>query len=73
MGLFDKHDAPPAPFEIRGRALTCQICRNTTFHERRAQLHGGLATLFNVEWASPSAACLICSECGYVHWFMPRE
>ena len=25
---------------------------------------------FNLEWTAPTATCVICSECGYVHWFL---
>jgi hypothetical protein len=42
------------------------VCGTETFWQRRAQLHSGVATFFNLEWASPTCECLICSACGYV-------
>jgi hypothetical protein len=71
MGLFDREPDAPEPVEVAGRALHCQICGNGTFWQRKAQLHGAVATFFNLEWTSPTAACLVCSSCGYVHWFLP--
>ena len=74
MGLFGKSDDDaPTPFDVAGRALRCVVCGTSTFWHRRAQLHGGAATFFNVEWASPTADCAVCSACGYVHWFLPLE
>ena len=73
MPLFESSDAEPEPAVIAGRALRCQVCQHGTFWRRTAQLHSGLATLFQLEWMGPTAACLICSHCGYVHWFLPPE
>lgn len=69
MGLFDK--AKPEPVEVAGKSLRCVVCQYDTFWHRRAQLHGGVATFFNMEWTSPTADCAICANCGYIHWFMP--
>jgi hypothetical protein len=30
------------------------------------------ASFFNLEWTSPTCTCLVCSACGYVHWFLPQ-
>ena len=68
MGIFAKEE--PEPITINGNPLHCVVCRHDTFYERRAQLHGPFATLFNLEWTAPTATCIICSGCGYVHWFM---
>lgn len=70
MPSFRKRD-DPTPIEIAGRALRCVVCTNDTFWQERAQLHGAMATFFNMEWTSPTADCMICSTCGYIHWFMP--
>lgn len=52
--------------------LQCQICGRDEFVERRGQLNTRLMTLFNLDWLNPSARCLICQFCGYVHWFASR-
>ena len=72
MPLFGG-DEQPEPAVVEGHPVVCQICHNRTFWQKRAQLHGGLATFFNMEWASPTAVCLVCSNCGHIHWFLPLE
>ena len=70
MNIFGKEE--PQAIEIRGRALRCLVCTNDGFYQRSAQLHGAVATFFKLEWASPTCTCVICSMCGYVHWFTPE-
>jgi predicted nucleic-acid-binding Zn-ribbon protein len=70
MGLFEKEE--PETVDVLGHALKCQVCANGTFWQRKAQLHTGVATFFNLEWASPTCFCVICSRCGYIHWFLPE-
>jgi predicted nucleic-acid-binding Zn-ribbon protein len=69
MGLFGKSE--PEVVMVLDAPFRCQVCRNDTFWQRQAQLHAGVATFFNLEWASPTCTCVICSRCGYVHWFFP--
>ena len=68
MPLFGQEK--PEAVMVNGASLSCVICKHDTFFERRAQLHGPVATLFNLEWAAPTATCVVCSQCGYVHWFL---
>jgi hypothetical protein len=69
MGIFGKEE--PETIELNGEPLRCVVCQHAAFYQRKAQLHSGVATFFNVEWASPTCLCLVCSECGYIHWFVP--
>jgi predicted nucleic-acid-binding Zn-ribbon protein len=71
MGLFEKE--APETVELQGRPFACQVCQHDTFWQKKAQLHSGVATFFNLEWAQPTCQCVICSRCGYVHWFMPQD
>lgn len=71
MGLFGKHE--PEGAAVAGHTLRCEICKNEKFWYRRAQLHTGVASFFNLEWAQPSADCYVCAECGYIHWFLPQD
>jgi hypothetical protein len=71
MGIFGKDE--PEAVSVRGKPLRCLACQHDLFFQRRAQLHSGVATFFNIEWASPSCVCVICSECGHVHWFLPQD
>lgn len=66
---------PPQPEQYNiagaGRTLRCLICGYDLFLCREAQLNTAVATLFNLDWANKSAVCLICDQCGYIHWFLP--
>ena len=35
----------------------------------RALLNTRTRSVFNVDWADPSASILICAECGRIEWF----
>ena len=70
MGLF-KDD--PEPAEVLDKPLRCQVCGNEGFYKREAQLHTAGMSFMNLEWASPTCTCLVCSMCGYVHWFFPGK
>ena len=54
---------------IAGRYLRCQVCDFTRFYRREARVTTG-ASFFGQDWANTQAECLVCEQCGYVHWFM---
>lgn len=70
MGQPDQNQGEPV--KVLGRDFTCQVCGHDRFWHREAQLNTAVATFFNMDWANPSATCLICTHCGYIHWFMPK-
>jgi len=39
---------------VEGRPFHCGVCQHDHFYQRHAQFHGGVATFFNLEWASPT-------------------
>lgn len=55
---------------IAGRQLRCHMCDYTRFIEREAQLQSAAGMLFGQDWASSKATCMVCEQCGYVHWFL---
>jgi hypothetical protein len=69
VGLFKKKQAEPA--FVAGLELHCEICKHASFYERQAQLNTAVASFFDFDWANPSARCLVCERCGYIHWFLP--
>ena len=71
MGLFSKSE--PTKVAINEQVLHCLVCRHNEFWGRDAQLHTAVATFFDLEWANPSARCYVCANCGYIHWFLPRD
>jgi predicted nucleic-acid-binding Zn-ribbon protein len=68
MAWFGKGE--PETATVAGKDFACQVCGNHLFRQQDAVLHGALASFMNLEWASPRATLLICSACGYVHWFL---
>ena len=71
MGIFGKEE--PEGVTVKGAPLHCIVCQHATFFQRRAQLHGPVATLFNLEWTAPTATCVICSQCGTSTGFWNRD
>jgi hypothetical protein len=71
MPFFGKEE--PEPVSVHDRPLQCVVCRHDTFYRRQSQLPGRMATIFNVEWIAPVCDCVICSQCGHVHWFFPMK
>ena len=63
-------EAEPVEVDVNGKQLRCVVCAAGTFHKREAQLNAAVATFFSLDWSDPSANCFICSECGFVHWFL---
>jgi hypothetical protein len=63
----------PRGYEINGKSLQCVVCAGSIFTQRPAQLNTRVATFFGFDWANPTARCVICATCGYIHWFMPTK
>jgi predicted nucleic-acid-binding Zn-ribbon protein len=53
-----------------GLKLECVICKNTKFWTRETLMNTAGMSFLNLDWANKRAQNYICSECGYVHWFM---
>jgi hypothetical protein len=69
MKLFGKDE--PETATVKGQPFNCLVCKHNTFWEKRAQMHGALLSFLDLEWlGSPTCDCLVCSECGHVHWFL---
>jgi hypothetical protein len=71
MGFFSAPE--PETVEIAengGRPLKCLICGRDRFHTREAQLNTAGMTFLGLDWANESGVCVICANCGYIHWFL---
>jgi len=53
-----------------GKQLVCVVCGGTHFHERNSLLNTRAATFFRFDWANKEATNFICTQCGYIFWFM---
>ena len=71
MGLFSGRYEPEEVDLQNGTVLRCEICKNTTFYRREGKIQTTALTFFDLDWMNASAECMVCSQCGYVHWFLP--
>ncbi|MDQ4025793.1 MAG: DNA-binding protein [Actinomycetota bacterium] len=69
MGLFGRHEAEEVT--ILGQQMRCEICHHMRFFQREGKIQTTAMTFFELDWANASATCLVCEQCGYVHWFLP--
>jgi hypothetical protein len=53
-----------------GKKLACLVCAHDQFHERNTLLNTRAATFFRLDWANASATNFVCTQCGYIHWFL---
>ncbi|OEK03605.1 hypothetical protein BFP97_19705 [Roseivirga sp. 4D4] len=71
MGFFSRDKT--RTYEVNGTRMKCVVCQHEEFEERQAQLNTQVSTLLGIDWADTEATCLVCDNCDYVHWFLPRE
>ena len=50
--------------------ITCLHCKHDLFVEGKALLNTRGLTFFGLDWLNESATTLLCSQCGFIHWFM---
>lgn len=70
MGFFSESKPEPRERLICDKPLHCLICRHDRFYQREAQLNTAAASFFGFDFANQSGTCLVCAECGYIHWFV---
>jgi hypothetical protein len=70
MGIFGKDE--PEAFTSNGKEIKCLVCQNDKFWQTEAQLNKALSTFFHLNWTDETATCLVCTECGYILWFLPQ-
>ena len=60
----------PAEYSVGGRPVRCPHCGERKFYPRTALLNTRARSAFNIDWADPGAAILICAECSRLEWFV---
>jgi len=73
MPLFGQRQYDAETVKVGQKTLTCLVCGHDRFRRRRAQLNTALATFFKLDWANRSAECMVCQQCGYIHWFLAER
>jgi predicted nucleic-acid-binding Zn-ribbon protein len=56
--------------DVLGRPLKCQVCGHDQFWRHQVLLNTRTLTFFDMEWMNRDATCVVCEQCGYVHWFV---
>ena len=69
MGLFSKKKEAKQ-VSIKGKKLTCVVCKHDRFAHRKAQLNTAGMSLLDLDWLNKSANCYVCENCTYIHWFL---
>ena len=64
-----KEGTRPSEYSVAGRPVRCPHCGEGKFAPGSALLNTRARSAFNVDWADPSAAILVCAECGRIEWF----
>lgn len=59
--------------KVAGNILECQVCRHNEFWTRQTLMNTVGLTFFNLDWANKEATNYVCSNCGYVMWFLPQN
>jgi DNA-directed RNA polymerase subunit RPC12/RpoP len=67
-----KEGTQPGEFAVAGRPVRCPHCGERKFAPGSALLNTRTLSLFNVDWADPSASILVCAECGRIEWFAQK-
>jgi predicted nucleic-acid-binding Zn-ribbon protein len=55
---------------VDGKQLLCAACGNDHYREGGSLLNSRSSEFFNVAWADQKATNLVCTNCGYIHWFL---
>lgn len=64
--------AESGPVQVAGSNMACHHCQHTGFESKNVQLNTAGMTLLGLDWANRQATCLICTNCGFIHWFHPQ-
>jgi hypothetical protein len=69
---FEEHSQPDGSLRVTldGKPLACLVCSGDGFHERTSLLNTRGGEFFGFAWANKTATNYICTNCGYVFWFM---
>ena len=58
---------------IKGNKLSCSVCKNDTFWERKTLMNTKMMTFVKLDWLNKKAQNYICDNCGHVLWFLDKD
>lgn len=62
----------PETVTIGDHPMKCLVCSNLSFHRRKTHFDTALIKELNPDWTHSVGYCLICDQCGHIHWFVDR-
>jgi hypothetical protein len=65
-----KRGAGTVEVTLDGKTLVCTVCGNNRYHERGALVNSRSGEFFGFAWADTKATNFICTNCGYIFWFL---
>ena len=68
----DLHDPASIEAAMHGCDVLFHAAAYYPYHERNSLLNTRAATFFNFDWANASGLCVVCDNCGFIHWFLPK-
>jgi len=74
MKIFDQPvENTPQNYSTKGREVLCPHCSSDKFLKSSALLNTKGMSFLGLDWANKSAVTLICTNCGYIQWFLNPE
>lgn len=71
MGLFKSAEAKPV--EVLGNPMKCEICGHDRSFQGEGKIQTTGMTFLELDFLNPSTDCVVCEQCGFVHWFLPTR
>lgn len=73
VGKLWSNGGSTATVEVENKKLLCTHCGHDHFRKREGLLATTWVTLFQFTFWNESARCFVCTNCGFVHWFLTRK
>ncbi|NQV31487.1 MAG: hypothetical protein HQ515_02280 [Phycisphaeraceae bacterium] len=58
----------PVQLQLFDKPFACTVCGCDTFHKKRWELKSPGSSFLKPK---DTPISMVCTQCGYVHWFMP--
>jgi hypothetical protein len=72
VGKLWSNGGSTAIVEVENKKLQCTHCGHDHFRKREGLLATTWVAFFHFTFWNESARCFVCTNCGFVHWFLTR-
>ena len=59
----------PVQLKLFDKSFACTVCGCDTFHQKRWEVKAPGSSFLK---SADTALALVCTKCGYIHWFKPE-